>query len=183
MMQASHRVMMSHDNSRILLGRIAAPHGVRGEVLIETYTQDARDIAAYGPLETADGARSLEVSVVRVTPKGVVARIGGIGDRTSAEALKGLSLYVDRARLPAAAEGAFYHADLIGLAAEDSQGRPLGTVVAVANYGAGDLLELRLAGKRNTELIPFTEAFVPVVDVAGRRLIVVLPTGGEDEVP
>ena len=81
-----------------------------------------------------------------MTPKGVIARLADIGDRTAAEALKGVELYVDRARLPAAAEGEFYHADLIGLAALDAEGNTLGSVVAVQNYGAGDLIEIRLAG-------------------------------------
>ncbi|HEX9881021.1 MAG TPA: ribosome maturation factor RimM [Hyphomicrobium sp.] len=166
---------MTHTSQLILLGRIVAAHGIRGDVVIESYASEPQAIAAYGPLETEDRARQLEVSVVRVTPKGVIARIAGVGDRTAAEALKGLLLYVERGSLPAAEEGAFYRADLIGLAAEDRDGRRIGTVVAVENYGAGDILELRLEGARKTELIPFSNAFVPVVDVAGGRVVVVLP--------
>jgi len=166
---------MSDKDHRILLGRIAAAHGIRGDVLIHSYADAPQDIAAYGPLETEDGARRLEVRALRVTPKGVIARVAGVEDRSSAEALKGLSLYVERARLPAPQDGEFYRADLVGLRAEDGAGRPIGAVVAVENYGAGDLLELRLAGKNQTELIPFTEAFVPVVDVAGGRVVVILP--------
>ncbi len=118
---------------------------------------------------------------MRVTPKGVVARIAGVSDRNGAEALKGLQLYVERARLPATSEDEFYNADLVGLRAEDAEGRRVGTVVAVVNYGAGDLLELRLEGTRKTELIPFTEAYVPVVDVPGNRIVVVLPIAEPDE--
>ena len=172
---------MSEQDRRILLGRIKAAHGVRGDVVIESYTDEPRDIAAYGPLATEDGARRLEISIARVTPKGVIARIAGISDRESAEALKGVALYVERARLPATGEGEFYRADLVGLNAEDAQGRAIGTVVAVANYGAGDLLELRLAGKKTTELIPFTDAFVPIVDVRGGRVVVVPPTELSDD--
>ena len=160
---------------RILLGRIAAPHGIRGDVVIESYTSEPQAIAAYGPLESEDGTRPIEIRVVRVTPKGVIAHVAGVDDRTSAESLKGLSLYVERERLPAAAEGEYYRADLIGLAAEDRDGRKVGTVVAVENYGAGDILELRLEGRAKTELIPFSDAFVPVVDIAGGRVVVVLP--------
>jgi 16S rRNA processing protein RimM len=159
------------EGKRVLLGRIAAAHGIRGEVLVKTFTGRPEDIAAYGPLDDGAG-RSITVKVVRVTPKGVVARIAGVADRNAAEALKGAALYVDRVRLPATGEGEFYHADLIGLAAVDPEGRPVGEIVGVYNYGAGDLLELRLAGSGKTELIAFTDAFVPEVDLAARRAVV-----------
>jgi 16S rRNA processing protein RimM len=162
----------------ILLGRIAAAHGVRGEVLIKPFTERPRDIAAYGPLDDGRG-RTLQIEAVRVTPKGVVAAIAGIGDRNAAEALKGTPLYVDRDCLPAPDEGQFYHADLIGLAAVDPGGRPLGEVVAVHNHGAGDILEVRLAETGRSELVAFTDAFVPEVDLAGRRVVVRLD-GGDD---
>jgi 16S rRNA processing protein RimM len=167
------------DKSRVLIGRIGAPHGVRGEVLIQSFAHDSQAIASYGPLETEDGTRRVELSVVRVTPKGLVARITGVADRNGAEALKGLALYVERSRLPAAAEDEFYHADLIGLRAVDPEGRALGTIIAVGNYGAGDILELRLEGTRETELIPFAGAYVPSVDVAGGTITVVLPVSVE----
>ena len=123
---------------------------------------------------------------MRTTPKGVVARIAGIADRNAAEALKGVELYVGRDRLPAAAEGEFYHADLIGLAAVDPAGKAIGEIVAVQNYGAGDLLEIRLAGSAKTELIPFTETAVPQIDIAARRAVVVMPAttdAREDDSP
>jgi 16S rRNA processing protein RimM len=165
---------MSEEDRRILLGRITGAHGIRGEVVIDSFASEPADIAAYGPLATQDG-RALDIKVVRVTTKGVIARVSGISDRNGAEALKGVGLYVDRDRLPEAEEGEFYHADLIGLRAEDKRGNLIGTVVAVANYGAGDILEIRLAGKSATELIPFEDAFVPIVDIAGRRVVVELP--------
>ena len=170
---------MAAEGQRILLGRIAAAHGVRGEVLIKTFTERPQDIAAYGPLDDG-GGRTFKLKVVRVTPKGgVVAAVAGVGDRNAAEALKGAPLYVDRDRLPAPDEGQFYHADLIGLAAVDPEGRPVGEVVAVHNHGAGDLLEVRLADTGKTELVAFTDAFVPAVDLAARRVVVRLT--GEDE--
>jgi 16S rRNA processing protein RimM len=165
---------------RILLGRIAAAHGIRGEVLVKTFTERAEDIASYGPLDDGRGS-TFKVEVVRVTPKGVVARIEGVGDRNGAEALKGAALYVDRARLPQTDEGEFYHADLIGLAAVDPEGCPLGEVVAVLNYGAGDLLEVRLAESGKTELVAFTDAFVPEVDLAARRVVVRLERDEESQ--
>jgi 16S rRNA processing protein RimM len=163
---------------RILLGRIAAAHGICGEVLVKTFTERAQDIAAYGPLEDGTG-RTFKLKVVRVTPKGVVARIAGIADRNGAEALKGACLYVDRDRLPPPDDGQYYHADLIGLAAVDPDGRPAGEVVAVLNHGAGDILEIRLAGSGKTELVAFTDAFVPEVDLARRRAVVRLGAEGD----
>lgn len=155
----------------ILLGRIAAAHGIRGEVLIKTFTECPEDIAAYGPLDDGHG-RLLNIKVVRVTPKGVIARVAGVGDRNSAEALKGAELHVDRDRLPAPDDGTFYHADLIGLTALDPEGRAVGEVTGVYNHGAGDLLELRLAETGKTEFVAFTDTFVPEVDLAGRRVVV-----------
>lgn len=170
---------------RVLLGRIVGAHGIRGDVTIDTYTAQARDIAAYGPLESEDGARSFQIKVVRETAKGVVAHIKTIDDRNAAEALKGTALFVQRARLPAPEEGEFYHADLVGLRVESADGNRLGEVVSVENYGAGDLLELRLDGVRKTELIPFTETFVPDVDIAGGRVVVALPepSAADDKPP
>jgi 16S rRNA processing protein RimM len=175
---------MIEKTRRILMGRIVGAHGIRGDVLIESYAAEPQAIAAYGPLEVEDGKRRLEISIVRLTPKGVIAHVAGVDDRNGAETLKGLALYVDRARLPDVAEGEFYRADLVGLAVEDRDGRKIGTVLAVANYGAGDILELRLESTAKTELIPFADAFVPVVDIAGGRIVVTLPeTGAKDDGP
>jgi 16S rRNA processing protein RimM len=135
---------MTTETRRILMGRIVAAHGVRGDVLIDSYASEPQAIAAYGPLQAEDGSRLFELSVVRLSAKGVIGHIAGIDDRTAAETLKGLALYVDRARLPDAGEDEFYRADLVGLSAEDPEGRKIGSIVAVENYGAGDILELRL---------------------------------------
>jgi 16S rRNA processing protein RimM len=171
---------------RILLGSIAGAHGIRGEVLIRTFTAVPENIGAYGALSDAGGARQFKIEVVRVTAKGVIARIAGIADRDAAEALKGIELYVDRSRLPAAdeSEGEFYWADLVGLTAVDTAGTVIGSIVAVQNFGAGDLLEIRLAGSSKTELIPFRDAFVPEVELAAKRAVVRLPSppaNDEDE--
>lgn len=168
---------------RILLGRIAGAHGIRGEVVIHAYTEAPEDIGAYGPLSDAGGARTFTIASARATSKGVVARLKGVADRNAAEALKGVELYVNRERLPAGDEGDYYHADLIGLAAVDAEGKAIGEIVTVQNFGAGDLLEIRLAGSHRTEFVPFTEACVPTVDVAAGRAVVVFPptTGDEEE--
>ena len=170
-------------NQRVLLGRIADAHGIRGEVLIHSYAAVPEDIGAYGPLSDAAGARSFQIESARATAKGVVARLEGVGDRNAAEALKGVELYLDRDRLPAAAEDEFYHADLIGLDAVDADGEPIGRIVAVQNFGAGDLIEIRLAGSDRTELVAFTETAVPSIDMSAGRAVVLLPqiTGDEEE--
>jgi 16S rRNA processing protein RimM len=152
---------------------------VRGEVLIQSFAHDPRAIASYGPLQSEDGKQNLEIKIVRETPKGLIVRVAGIGDRNGVEALKGLGLYVDRSRLPAAAADEFYRADLVGLRAIDSKGQTLGTIIAVDNYGAGDILELRVDGCSETELIPFATAYVPSVDVAAGTITIVLPVSVE----
>jgi 16S rRNA processing protein RimM len=179
------------DDRRILLGQIGSAHGIKGDVIVRSYTADPADIAAYGPLTDKAGAKPLTLSVVRVSDKGVVARVKGVSDRNGAEALKGRELYVDRTKLPKASDAEYYHADLIGLAAVTADGEPYGRVLAVQNFGAGDLLEIQLSGGKDAEFIPFTNACVPEVDLALGRLTVVPPvmTGepelgdeGEDEV-
>jgi 16S rRNA processing protein RimM len=166
---------MSGNPRRILLGRIVSAHGIRGEVVIDSFTGAAEDIAAYGALATEDG-RKLDIKLVRTTPKGgVIVRVAGVADRNGAEALRGTALYAQRGQLPELEEGEFYYEDLAGLRADNEAGEQIGQVVAVQNYGAGDLLEVRLEGQRATELIPFTDAFVPVVDVAAGRVVVVVP--------
>jgi 16S rRNA processing protein RimM len=173
---------MSDDEPRVLLGHISAAHGLRGEVVLKSHTADPGAIADYGPLLDEAGTQSFRLSVLRVTDKGVVARVAGVTDRTAAEKLKGVKLYVARAQLPATEEGAYYHADLIGLDVVSASEEPIGHIVAVQNYGAGDLLEIRLAGSRQTELIPFVNAYVPVVDIAKGHVVVTMPElVGDDE--
>ncbi|MCB1499983.1 MAG: ribosome maturation factor RimM [Bauldia sp.] len=164
---------------RVVVARIGAAHGIKGEVRVKAYTGEPRDIAAYGPLEAADG-RHFEVTGLRPAagpaPDMLVVRFKGIGDRNAAEALNGLELGVPRDRLPPAGEDEYYHADLIGLDAVTCYGTALGTVTGVENYGAGDLLEI--APKRGeTLLVPFTRAVVPEVDLAARRIVVDPPEG------
>lgn len=165
------------DEKRICLGQITGAHGIRGEIRIRAHTEAPEDIIAYGPLESEAGDRRFALSKVRATKGGIIARVDGVGDRNQAEALKGALLYVDRDRLPDQEDGTWYHADLIGLVALDSQGSALGEVVAVQNYGAGDLLEVRPNDGGSTVLIPFTEEVVPDIDLANGRLIVMPPEG------
>ncbi|MGV8841538.1 MAG: ribosome maturation factor RimM, partial [Bauldia sp.] len=163
--------------------RLGAAHGIRGEIRLKSYTGDPAAVAGYGPLDAADG-RSFRIAAIRpVGDDMFVVRLDGIRDRNAAEALNGTELSIPRDRLPPPDEDDFYHADLVGLAAVSPAGEALGTVVAVHNHGAGDLLEIAPDGGE-TLLVPFTRAAVPVVDVSSRRLVVSpLPESEADDVP
>jgi 16S rRNA processing protein RimM len=158
--------------ARICLGQIGAPHGVRGEVRLHSFTADPAAIASYGPLETEDGL-IVEIKSLRPARHALVAKLSGIADRNAAERLANIKLYVPRQRLPEPADAdEFYHADLIGLRAVDCAGRECGTVVAVYNFGAGDLIELRAPDSAQTELLPFDAATVPEVNVRGGPIVI-----------
>jgi 16S rRNA processing protein RimM len=161
-------------SARICLGQIGAPHGVGGEVRLRSFTADPQAITGYGPLETEDG-RALQIETLRPAKDHFVARIYGVRDRDAAEQLTNIKLYVPRERLPEPEEAdEFYHADLVGLAVVDPAGNNLGTVVAVHNFGAGDLIEMRECEGRSTHILPFDKATVPVVDIAAGRIVVAL---------
>lgn len=166
------------------LGRIVMAHGVRGEVGIEAYTEAPGEITRYGVLTDEAGARTFEIAALRLGPKGPIVRLAGVTDRDAAEDLKGTRLYVPRGRLPGLRDkDSYYHADLIGLRAERADGTILGTVFAVQNFGAGDLLEIAPPATtqgnppQNTLLVPFTKAVVPVVDIGGGRVVIDPPPG------
>ena len=161
---------------KVCIGTIVGVHGVQGLVRIKSFTADPADIAAYGAVSDESGARRFEVKVLGQARGAVLARLSGVADRNAAEALRGVRLYVPRAALPKANEDEFYHADLVGLPVETREGAPLGTVRAVHNFGAGDLLELRDESGREL-LLPFSAAVVPEVDLAGGRIVAVLPEG------
>lgn len=161
--------------ARVCVGRIGGASGLRGWVRIASYTADPADIAAYGPL-TDETGRRLTLAVKRMAKGSVIAAIDGVADRDAAEKLAGLQLYVDRASLPPPDEDEFYRADLIGLAAVTPDGSPLGRIVAVEDYGAGDVIELRLT-EGGSVLVPFTRAVVPVVDIAAGRVVIDPPPG------
>lgn len=154
----------------VCLGQIGAPHGVRGEVRLRSFTADPAAIAAYGSLQTADG-RVLKLASLRPAKDCLIAAFAGIGDRDAAAQLTNARLYVPRERLPPAAADEYYHADLIGLAAVDGDGRRRGSVVAVHNFGAGDLIEVRFDDDGRSELVPFDAHFVADVDLGAGRLV------------
>jgi 16S rRNA processing protein RimM len=156
--------------ARVCVGRIAGAFGVRGEVRLKSFCVEPAAIATYGPLWTEDGTRQFTVRLTRPVAGGLGARLSGVHTREEADRLRGVTLWADRGALPALPEDEFYHADLIGLAVQDTGGAPLGRVRAVHNHGAGDLLEVETPG-RGTLLLPFTRAAVPTVDLASGRIV------------
>ena len=158
----------------ICVARIGAAHGVRGAVKLWTFTEDPLAVKAYGPLLTKDGARQFEVTHAREAKGHLVATLKGIATREDAERLNGLELYIAREKLPATDENEYYHADLIGLAAVTPANEPLGRVIAIHNFGAGDIIEISPQSGA-TMLLPFTNAVVPSVDLAGGRVVIELP--------
>lgn len=161
----------------ILVGKIGAAHGIRGEVRVKSYTDPLDAIADYGPLSLGDG-RTLTIDRMRDQGGGMlVVKFHEIADRNAAERLTNRDLTILRSALPEPEdEETFYHADLIGLDVVDGAGTVIGTIVAVPDYGAGDLLEIRPA-EGNTFYLPFTKAFVPVVDVKAKKVVAELPEG------
>lgn len=159
---------MESASNRVCLGVVVGVKGLRGEVRVKSFTERPADIGAYGPLATEDG-RAFALTVTGSAQGVVIARIKGVADRNGAEALKGTKLFVDRVALPEAGEGTYYHADLVGMAAVLATGEALGPITAVYNFGAGDMVEVKLADGR-TELVPFTDAAIAGVDVAGGKV-------------
>lgn len=155
----------------VCVGVIVGAHGVRGAVRVKSFTAEATAVTSYGPLTDEAGERRFALTAIGQTRGAVLAVVEGVADRNAAEALRGVRLYADRAMFPEPEADEFYHADLIGLAAERGDGVRLGTVRAIANHGAGDMIEIALdAG--GAAILPFTKAVVPVVDLAGGRLVV-----------
>jgi 16S rRNA processing protein RimM len=167
---------------QICIARIGAAHGVRGAVKLWTFTEDPLAVMSYGPLATKDGARSFEVATAREAKGHLVATLKGIATREDAERLNGIELYIAREKLPATDEDEYYHADLIGLAAVNTANEPLGRVIAIHNFGAGDIIEIA-PPHGATMLLPFTNAMVPSVDLKAGRVVIELPAEIEGDAP
>jgi 16S rRNA processing protein RimM len=167
---------------KVRVARIGAAHGVRGEVKLWPFTEDPLAVAEYGPLETEDGKRQIEIESVRPAKDHLVARIAGVDDRDAAELLRNIDLFIPRDRLPPIEDDdTYYYADLIGLAAVAPDGAAVGTVLALHNFGAGDVIEIAPVGGGAALMLPFTEAIVPEVDVMGGRVVVVVPESSDDD--
>ncbi len=177
--------MTTEPSNLILLGTIGAAHGIKGQVRIATHTQDPEAFGSYGPLSTDRDGLVVTLNKVRLHKNVVVAHIKGVSDRTAAEQLNGVNLYVERSKLPDPDdEDDFYHADLLGLEVRLDTGVVLGKVSALPNFGAGDLIEIRDPQSGDTYLYPFTKAVVPHVNISEGYLTIVVPLDapeGEEE--
>ena len=157
----------------ILLGVFGAPQGVRGEVRVKSLTADPGAIGAYGPLTDKARARTFVFESLRTLKDDMlVARLAGVSTRTAAEALKGAEIFARRDQLPPPGDDEFYYDDLIGFEAVDAEGAPIGRVVSLMNYGAGDVLEIAPAQGGETILLPFSKRVAPRIDFDTGRIVI-----------
>ncbi|WP_404424540.1 ribosome maturation factor RimM [Thalassospira australica] len=167
------------DDAFVCVGMITAPHGVRGAVRVKSYTVDPDNLVGYGPLFDAKGQAKFKLSPVGHVRDQLIAKIDGVNDRDAAERLRGTKLYVPRTALPETEdEDEFYLADLVGLKAHHVDGTLFGTVRGVADFGAGDVIEIALEEVRGKVVVlPFTKEVVPDVVLSERKLVVNPPEG------
>lgn len=168
--------------AKVCVGQIVGAHGVRGAVKLKSFTEDPAAVVSYGALTDESGRRSFKIELLSMNKDLWLARVEGVTERNGADALRGVRVFVDRAALPVPGEEEFYHADLLGLRAELPDGTLFGTVLAIHDFGAGDMLELRLAGAgadagAGTTMVPFTRVVVPTVEVSRGRIVVNPPEG------
>jgi 16S rRNA processing protein RimM len=158
----------------VLIAAVIGAHGLKGEVKLKSFAETPQTLARYRRLHAKDG-RVFSVTQLR----GEVAAFAEVPDRGAAEALKGLELFVAREALPGTDDNEFYHADLVGLTAMDEEDRAIGTVKAIHNYGAGDVIEIERPSTEgrggDTVLLPFARDFVPIVDLANARIVIAIP--------
>jgi len=150
---------------RVALAAVAGAHGIKGELRLKLFSDTIESLSRHAALYVGGAERRL--IAIRDSGKGAVARFEGVADRSAAEALRGSLVEIDRSALPPLDEGEYYLADLIGLPALDREGNAIGTVAAVENYGAGDLLEIE-AGDGKRSLIPFKEG---IADLESGRIL------------
>lgn len=157
-------------DGRVCLGVIVGAHGIRGEVKVRSFTEDANDIGAYGVLTDKSGQKSFSVKVVGRSKDDLRVKIEECDDRNQAEALRGTELFVERCVLPETDDEEFYQTDLVGLEVKTESGEFLGKVVAFYNFGAGDIVEIKIGQK--LEMLPFNKDFVPEVCINKGYIIV-----------
>ena len=167
---------MGTPRDSVLVGVIVGAHGIKGEVKLKSFTSDPLSIGRYGPLQSTSG-QNFEITKLKAAKDDFIASLKSVADRNAAETLKSVELFVDREKLPKLKGHETYAHDLIGLDVFAEGGVKLGKLVAMPNYGAGDLLEVAVNGSAETVLIPFTNAFVPQDDFTNGMITVNLPEG------
>ena len=160
--------------SNILLARISAAHGIRGEVKLQVFAEDLASLTRRGPLTTGDG-RAIEIIRLKPAKDHFIAALKGVTDRNGAEAMRGVELYIGREKLPDPEPGAVYAQDLIGRPVLLADGSLFGVVASVQNFGAGDLLEIATAASGGTIFVPYTEDYVIAEGADG--ITITLPDG------
>lgn len=160
-------------NERICIGKIVAAHGIRGEVKVQSQTKTPTDLDKFGDVENKDASRKFSIKVLGMISSNVRVKIKGVDTRNEAEALIGTELYVARSALPELAEDEFYKGDIVGLkVCLRTPDNEIGTVVGFENFGAGEIIEIKLKGQKETELLPFTRQYVPVINLESGYIIV-----------
>lgn len=154
----------------------AGAHGVRGELRLRSFTDDPVSIFRYKPLTDEKGERVFALTRKGIGKDAFIVSVAGVADRDAADAMKGVKLFVERAQLPKAKKNQYYEADLIGMTVHDAGGVNYGRVLAVHDYGAGPFLEIG-TGKKDSFMLPFTNACVPEVDAGRREILAAVPDG------
>ncbi len=173
---------MSPTPHLICVATIIAPHGIKGEVKIRTHTESPETIEEYSPLLSASGTKSYDVKIRQVIADDlVIARVDGITDRDAAEKLRQTQLFITRDEMPDVEEDEFYHTDLIGLTVKNIEGKDQGVVIALHNFGAGDIIEIKFNSKPQSIMWPFTKEIVPTIDIKNRFIIINPPETIEAE--
>ena len=171
---------MAMTEDKVCLGAIVGVHGIRGEVKVKSFSSDEKNLTRYGLLSNDKGDKRFELKIVGHSKELLRCKIKGVDDRTTAETLFGTGLYIDRALLPELKDEEFYHTDLIGLEVKNSSSEVLGQVNALYNFGAGDILEIKM-NNGSLEMVPFTKSFVPVINIKDGYIIVEMMHFVEDE--
>ena len=162
---------------RVCIGKIVAAHGIRGEVKVNSYTKNPSDLDKYGAVENKDASRTFNIKVLGMTSTNVRVKINGIDDRNSAEALIGTEFFINRDKLPQLGEEEYYHTDIVGLdVCLQSTDNKIGKVIGFSNFGAGDIIEIKINGQKETEMLPFTKDYVPLIDVEHGYVVVTSAT-------
>lgn len=158
---------------RVCLGKIVAAHGLRGEVKVHSYTAHPADIDKYGEVENKDATQKFKIKVVGPHKETLRLKIEGVTDRNAAEALIGTEFYVNRNVLPQLPREEYYLTDIIGLKVYlNNLDKEIGTVVRFSNFGAGEIMEIKISGKKETEMLPFTKQYVPTINLEEGYIIV-----------
>ena len=171
---------MAMTEDKVCLGAIVGVHGIRGEVKVKSFSSDEKNLTRYGLLSNDKGDKRFELKIVGHSKELLRCKIKGVDDRTTAETLIGTGLYINRALLPELKDEEFYHTDLIGLEVKNSSSEVLGQVNALYNFGAGDILEIKM-NNGSLEMVPFTKSFVPVINIKDGYIIVEMMHFVEDE--